>query len=233
MILLVEDDKSLSRGLAFALESKGFSVNCAYTVQEAERRLSNGSYELVLLDVMLPDGNGFDLCKKIRRNSSVPIIFLTVQDEETGIVMGLDNGADDYITKPFGLSELISRVNAVLRRYKQNGSRSDFSSKIISNDIFLDTDSYKVQKNGVDLLLSANEYRLLLLFLKNSDRVLSKEFILSRLSVEDTAFYDENTISVYIRRLREKIEDNPSEPVNIKTVRGLGYRWVERKRNDE
>ena len=182
----------------------------------------DGKYDLVILDVSLPDGSGLDLCKKIRRTSKVPIIFLTAADEETDIIMGLDIGGDDYITKPFKLAVFLSRVNALLRRSDQF-SQSD--TELNSNDIKVKRLKGEVYKIGELLELTANEYKLLCLFMENPNMVLSPEQILSKLWDCDENYVDNNTLTVYIRRLRTKIEDNPSAPKRIVTVRRMGYKW--------
>ncbi len=220
-LLLVEDDLSLINGLSFALKKQGFDLDIARTSEEATAFFADGKYCLVILDVSLPDGNGFDLCRTIRKKSKVPIIFLTAADEETDITMGLDIGGDDYITKPFKLSVLVSRINAILRRSGGFKNDAEFSSngitvKLLSGDVY---------KNGERINLTAGEYKLLCMFMKNSDIVLSSDRILGKLWDCDEKFVDSNTLTVYIRRLRTKIEDDPGAPKMIVTVRGLGYKW--------
>ena len=221
-ILLLEDDLSLINGLSFAFEKQGFELVVARTLKEADSLWVDGKYDLLVLDVSLPDGTGFEFCKKVRQVSKVPIIFLTAADEEMDIIMGLDIGGDDYITKPFKLGVLVSRVNALLRRAK------DFSSA----DTQLESNGMKVLllqgqafKNGKLLDLTAAEYKLLCLFMKNPNMVLTKEQILDKLWDCDGNYIDSSTLTVYMRRLRIKIEDNPSEPQMLLTVRGMGYKW--------
>lgn len=221
-IFFVEDDLSLINGLSFALEKQGYVTAIARTSLEADAMWEDGKYDLVILDVSLPDGSGFDLCKKIRRTSKVPIMFLTAADEEMDIIMGLDIGGDDYITKPFKLAVFLSRINALLRRSDRFGQ---FDTELISNDIKVRRLEREVYKNGELLELTANEYKLLCLFMENPNIVLSPEQILSRLWDCDENYIDNNTLTVYIRRLRTKIEDNPSEPKRIVTVRRVGYKW--------
>ena len=221
-IFFVEDDLSLVKGLTFALEKQGYEVETARTSQEAQRLWKDEGYDLVILDVSLPDGSGFDLCKKIRKTSRVPIMFLTAADEETDIIMGLDIGGDDYITKPFKLAIFLSRVNALLRR-SENFNQAE--TELNSNGIRICLLSREVRKNGMLVELTASEFKLLRLFMENPNIVLSPEQILSRLWDCDENFIDSNTLTVYIRRLRTKIEDNPAEPRNIVTVRRMGYRW--------
>lgn len=221
-ILLLEDDLSLINGLSFAFKKQGLELVVARTLKEADSLWVDGKYDLLVLDVSLPDGTGFEFCKKVRQVSKVPIIFLTAADEEMNIIMGLDIGGDDYITKPFKLGVLVSRVNALLRRAK------DFSSA----DTQLESNGMKVLllqgqafKNGKLLDLTAAEYKLLCLFMKNPNMVLTKEQILDKLWDCDGNYIDSSTLTVYMRRLRIKIEDNPSEPQMLLTVRGMGYKW--------
>jgi DNA-binding response OmpR family regulator len=220
-ILLVEDDLSLIEGLKFSLSRHNFNVAVARTVKEARELFSRSEYNLLVLDLMLPDGSGFDICKSVRQQSDVPIIFLTACDEEVNVVMGLDLGGDDYISKPFKLNEFISRINAILRR---TGSISD-KNELSSNGIVIRLLEGRAIKNGKDMELTSAEYRLLCLFMKNPDTVLTRDAILDRLWDCDSSFVDDNTLSVYIRRLRNKIEDNPEEPEFLLTVRGFGYKW--------
>ena len=184
---------------------------------------TEGKYDLVILDVSLPDGSGFDLCIKLRRVSKVPIMFLTAADEEADIIMGLDIGADDYITKPFKLAVFLSRINALLRR-SDNFNQTD--AELYSNDIRVQRLKGEVYKNGQLIELTANEYKLLCLFMENPNVILSAEQILSRLWDCDESYIDHNTLTVYIRRLRMKIEDDPGEPKRIVTVRRMGYKWT-------
>lgn len=221
-IFFVEDDLSLINGLSFAMKKQGYEIEIARTCLEADTMWVDGKYDLVILDVSLPDGSGLDLCKKIRRTSKVPIIFLTAADEETDIIMGLDIGGDDYITKPFKLAVFLSRINALLRRSDQF---SQLEAELNSNDIKVKRLKGEVYKSGELLELTANEYKLLCLFMENPDMVLSPEQILSKLWDCDENYVDNNTLTVYIRRLRTKIEDNPSAPKRIVTVRRMGYKW--------
>ena len=223
-ILLLEDDLSLIRGLSFALNKQGVEIEIARTIKEAEECWRKGRYNLLILDVSLPDGCGFDLCKMVRKESEVPIIFLTASDEEMNIIMGLDIGGDDYITKPFKLGVLISRVNALLRRTKSN-EKND--TELVSNGIKINLLQAQVYKNGEQIDLTTGEYKLLCLFIQNPNIVLTKEQILQRLWDCDANYIDSSTLTVYIRRLRMKVENNPSEPEIILTVRGMGYKWNE------
>ncbi len=221
-ILLVEDDLSLINGLSFAVKKQGYMLDVAHTKDEADRLWENGAYDLVILDVSLPDGSGFDICKRIRQASKVPIMFLTAMDEETDIIMGLDIGGDDYITKPFKLAVFMSRINALLRR-SDNFNQAD--TELNSNGIRVQLLKGEVYKNDVQVELTAREYKLLCLFMENPDEVLSPEQILNRLWDCDENYIDNNSLTVYIRRLRTKIEDDPGKPKRIVTVRRMGYKW--------
>lgn len=221
-ILLVEDDLSLINGLFFAVKKQGYTLDVAHTKDEADRLWENGAYDLVILDVSLPDGSGFDICKKIRQTSKVPIMFLTAMDEETDIIMGLDIGGDDYITKPFKLAVFMSRINALLRR-SDNFNQAD--TELNSNGIRVQLLKGEVYKNNVQVELTAREYKMLCLFMENPDEVLSPEQILNRLWDCDENYIDNNSLTVYIRRLRTKIEDDPGNPKRIVTVRRMGYKW--------
>ena len=221
-ILLVEDDLSLINGLSFAIKKQGYEIAIARTSAETDVIWEAGKFDLIILDVSLPDGSGFDICSKIRETSKVPILFLTAADEETDIIMGLDIGGDDYITKPFKLAVLMSRINALLRR-SSNFNETD--TELSSNGITVQRLKGKVYKNDKELELTASEYKLLCFFMENPNIVLSSEQILSRLWDCSENFVDNNTLTVYIRRLRIKIEENPSSPQRIITVRRMGYKW--------
>ena len=223
-ILLLEDDLSLINGLSFALKKQGFEIEIARTIKEAGECWRKNRYNLLILDVSLPDGCGFDFCQMVRKESEVPIIFLTASDEEMDIIMGLDIGGDDYITKPFKLGVLISRVNALLRRTK---SIKKNDAELVSNGIKINLLQTVVYKNGKQIELTAGEYKLLCLFMQNPNIVLTKDQILQRLWDCDANYIDSSTLTVYIRRLRIKVENNPSEPEMILTVRGMGYKWNE------
>lgn len=225
-ILLLEDDISLVDGLQYALEKNGYSLDITRTIGEAKNALSVNQYALLLLDVTLPDGTGFDLCQQIRKSgNTVPIIFLTAADEEVHVIRGLDSGGDDYITKPFKLGELCSRIKALLRR--SGIAKSQDSSILSCGDIIIDLLSSRVMLKGNPLELTGAEYKLLCLFLRNANLVVTRNRILQELWDSGGSFVDDNTLSVYIRRLREKIEPDPSSPKYLVTVRGFGYRWNE------
>ncbi len=225
-IFFAEDDLSLIGGLTFALKKQGYETEVARTSLEARRIWKDGRYDLVILDVSLPDGSGYDLCRFIRETSKVPIIFLTAADEETDIIMGLDIGGDDYITKPFKLAVFLSRVNALLRRSENfDGNSGQENVELSSGGITVQRLKGEVYKDGVKLDLTAGEYKLLCLFMENPDMVLSPEQILGRLWDHEEKYIDSSTLTVYIRRLRTKIEDDPGEPKKIITVRRMGYKW--------
>ena len=228
-ILLLEDDPGLTEGLSYTLSKNGFFPDIAGSVQEARSLLFPiHSYDLLLLDVTLPDGTGFGLCSEIRgRGDQTPIIFLTASDEETSVIRGLDSGGDDYITKPFKLGELCSRIRALLRRSTlTNQPEGRYSSmRLGSGPVQVDCTSGKAYLNGTPLELTGMEYRLICLFLRNPSRILTRGQILDELWDGNGNFVDDNTLSVYIRRLREKIEENPSRPEHLLTIRGMGYRW--------
>ncbi|NBH16963.1 DNA-binding response regulator [Clostridiaceae bacterium] len=221
-ILLLEDDLSLVNGLSFAFKKWGFSLDVARTLLEAERLWEDGTYDLLVLDVALPDGSGFAFCKKVRQISKVPIIFLTASDEEMNIIMGLDIGGDDYITKPFKLGVLESRINALLRRANDFGAAD---TELVSNNIRICLLKGQAFKNGELLDLTAAEYRLLCLFMQNPNVVLPRERILEKLWDCEGSFIDSSSLTVYMRRLRMKVEDDPGEPRMLLTVRGMGYKW--------
>lgn len=229
-LLLLEDDISLIDGLKYSLEKNGFSLEVARTVKEAQARLKvNNVYDLLLLDVTLPDGTGFEVCEAVRKGGSrIPIIFLTAADEETNVIRGLDGGGDDYITKPFRLGELCSRIRSLLRRSAMEPGmpgEGGPEQTLCAGEIKIDLIGNRAYRNGRTLELTAAEYRLLCLFLKNADRVLTRTAILDALWDGNGNFVDDNTLSVYIRRLREKVEDDPSCPKHLLTVRGFGYQW--------
>ena len=221
-ILLLEDDLSLINGLSFAFRNQGFELAVVRTLKEANELWGEGKYDLLVLDVSLPDGTGYEFCKKVRQVSKVPIIFLTASDEEMNIIMGLDIGGDDYITKPFKLGVLVSRINALLRRAKGFNSTD---TELQSNGIKVLLLQGQVFKNEKLIDLTAAEYKLLCLFMKNPNVVLTKEQILDKLWDCEGNYIDSSTLTVYMRRLRMKIEDNPSEPQMLLTVRRMGYKW--------
>lgn len=224
-LLLLEDDISLIDGLAYSLKKNGFDIEIARTMKEAEELLTlRADFDLLLFDVTLPDGNGFTLCEKLRQSgNSTPLIFLTASDEETSVIRGLDCGGDDYITKPFKLGELCSRIRALLRRSNKEAGEN----VLRSGNVLVNLAEGRVFLGEEPIEFTGAEYRLLCLFLKNSGRVLTRSMILDKLWDGAGNFVDDNTLSVYVRRLREKLEKNPSKPEHLKTVRGFGYQWKE------
>ena len=223
-LLLLEDDISLIDGLTYSLGKNGFETKVARSVGEAETLLAGGGcFDLLLFDVTLPDGNGISLCEKLRSSGNrTPIIFLTASDEEMNIIMGLDIGGDDYITKPFKLGVLESRINALLRRANDFGAAD---TELVSNNIRICLLKGQAFKNGELLDLTAAEYRLLCLFMQNPNVVLPRERILEKLWDCEGSFIDSGSLTVYMRRLRMKVEDDPGEPRMLLTVRGMGYKW--------
>lgn len=222
-LFLLEDDRSLINGLSFTFKKQGFALDVARTLEEANGFWKDGKYDLLILDVSLPDGSGFEFCKKVRSVSKTPIVFLTASDEEMNIIMGLDIGGDDYITKPFKLGVLLSRMNALLRRAE---NFSPVGTELQSNGVRALLLQGQAFKNGKLLDLTAAEYKLLCLFMQNPGVTLTKEQILNKLWDCEGNYIDSSALTVYIRRLRMKVEDNPSEPQMILTVRRMGYRWA-------
>lgn len=218
-IFLLEDDEAIGIGLVYSLQNEGYTVTHAKTVKKATKIIAEKTFSLYLLDLTLPDGSGYDVCKQIKEMGDLPVIFLTAYDDEVNVVMGFDLGADDYISKPFRLKELTARIKSVLRRY--NKETADGIIKI--KDITINTTSAKVSKAGEEIILTAMEYRLLLILLNNRGRILSRTQLLENIWDIDGDFVEDNTLTVYIKRLRDKIEDEPNKPEIIKTVRGLGY----------
>ena len=214
-ILLVEDNYTIIMGLKYSLEQENFKVISAQNVSEFNKEINKNEIDLVLLDISLPDGNGFEICKEIKSKKDIPVIFLTAQDEETSVVLGLDLGADDYIVKPFRTRELISRINSVLRRYGHNES-----NLIQYKNIKIDTSSAKVYKDNEEIIFTSLEYKILLMLFSNQNKLISREQLLEKIWDIAGNFVNDNTLTVYIKRIREKLGDETI----IKTVRGLGYR---------
>ncbi len=225
-LLLLEDDQSLIDGLVYVLMKEGYAVDVATTVAQAHALLAQKTYALLLLDMTLPDGNGLSVCESVRTAGSiVPIIFLTAMDEEVQVIRALDGGGDDYITKPFKLGELCSRIRAQLRRSAMQEPRT--AETLVSGDVRID--GARAYLGGQALDLTATELRLLACFLRNKGQVLTRQMLLEQLWDDHGSFVDDNTLSVYMRRLREKIEQDPSHPQHLCTVRGLGYEWREQE----
>lgn len=221
-ILLVEDDEALGLAIEFSLKNEGYEVVKASSVKEAKHQFNHRTFDLIILDIGLPDGNGYDLCLHFKKQNDTPVIFLTALDEEANVVMGLDIGGDDYITKPFRVKELMSRVKVQLRKLARIGTSSTI---LTSENIKIDMNLVKVYKNDESLPVTNLEYKLLLTFMMNAHKALKRDELLLHITEGDEVFFDENTLSVYIRRLRDKVEDDPRNPQFIVTQRGLGYRW--------
>lgn len=223
-ILIVEDDLSLNKGLTLTLARSGLNVRQAFDITGAERILSAEHIDLMILDIHLPDGSGLDLCEKIRHTSAIPIIILTANDMEPDIVTGFELGCDDYITKPFSLMILRARVMAVLRRFN-----APHSEQFQSGSLTFDFGKLEYYKDNQQLILSRTEQKLLKILITNSGNILTREQLIDKIWTENAEFVDENSLTVAIKRLRSKIEDNPSSPQYIKTIYGLGYMWTKGK----
>lgn len=220
-ILLVEDDKTLAMGIEYSLKNEGFNVIVASSLEKAREDYYTQDVDMILLDVTLPDGSGYDFCKEVREKYQTSIIFLTACDEEVNVVLGLDLGADDYLTKPIRVRELIARINAVLRR----NIKKDNSDKIVYKDLTILPLKYEVYKSGDKLQLTSVEYKLMLMMIDNKGNVLTRKQLLEKLWDVEGNFVEEKTLNVYIKRLREKLGENDSISY-IETVRGIGYRWI-------
>lgn len=217
--ILLEDDDAIAMGLSYSLENEGYTVTVAKSVSQALEIINKKNFSMYLLDLTLPDGSGYSVCKRIKEIGDFPVIFLTAYDDEVNVVMGFELGADDYITKPFRLKELLVRIKSVFRRYNNDSG----DGKIKVKDLVVNTNEAKVYKNGNEIVLTAMEYRLLLILLNNRGCVLSRTQLLENIWDVAGDFVEDNTLTVYIKRLRDKIEENPTEPKYIKTIRGLGY----------
>lgn len=218
-LFVLEDDAAIGMGLSYSLKNEGYDVTVAKNVKSAYEILNKETFSLYILDLTLPDGSGYDVCREIKKSGDFPVIFLTAYDDEVNVVMGLELGADDYISKPFRVKELLARIKSVLRRYSKDspdGIVSDGSIKVNTNEA-------KIYKNGAEIILTAMEYKLLLIFINNRGKVLSRQRLLEDIWDVAGDFVNDNTLTVYIKRLRDKIEEDPAKPQIIKTVRGLGY----------
>lgn len=222
-ILLVEDDRTIASGLEYSLQQDQFSTILCHDAATAKKAITEelNQIDLCLFDLSLPDGSGYELCKLVKERSDVPVIFLTAIDDEVNVVMGLDMGADDYITKPFRIRELISRIKTVMRRYQK---QPQAKAVIEIQNVQINTLTGKVYKKGEEVLLTALEYRLFLIFANHIGQVLTRDQLLDRIWDVAGDFVNDNTLTVYIKRLREKLEDDPQNPMIIKTVRGMGYK---------
>lgn len=217
-LLLLEDDRTIGEGLEYALTAEGYGVTLCNKVSAAKKALENKNFDLYILDLTLPDGSGYEVCSRIREKTNAPVIFLTAFDDEINVVRGLEMGADDYITKPFRLRELLARIKAVLKR-----AGGESVSEIRLGAVTVNLKEGKVYKDGAQVFMTALEYRLFLTLVNNRGQVLTRSQLLE--SIWDVAgdFVNDNTLSVYIKRIRDKLEDNPNDPKLIKTVRGRGY----------
>lgn len=218
-LFVLEDDAAIGMGLSYSLKNEGYDVTVAKNVKSAYEILNKETFSLYILDLTLPDGSGYDVCREIKKSGDFPVIFLTAYDDEVNVVMGLELGADDYISKPFKVKELLARIKSVLRRYSK-----DSPDGVVSvGSIKVNTNEAKVYKNGAEIILTAMEYKLLLIFINNRGKVLSRQRLLEDIWDVAGDFVNDNTLTVYIKRLRDKIEEDPAKPAVIKTVRGLGY----------
>lgn len=218
-LFVLEDDAAIGMGLSYSLKNEGYDVTVAKNVKSAYEILNKETFSLYILDLTLPDGSGYDVCREIKKSGDFPVIFLTAYNDEVNVVMGLELGADDYISKPFRVKELLARIKSVLRRYSK-----DSPDGIVSvGSIKVNTNEAKIYKNGAEIILTAMEYKLLLIFINNRGKVLSRQRLLEDIWDVAGDFVNDNTLTVYIKRLRDKIEEDPAKPQIIKTVRGLGY----------
>lgn len=218
-IFVLEDDEAIGIGLSYTLESEKYEVTLVKTVAEAKKTVENEEFDLYILDLTLPDGNGYEVCSLIKSKGDLPVIFLTAYDDEINVVTGFELGADDYISKPFRVRELLARIKSVLRRYSKDNT--DGIVKI--GELSVNTAEAKVSLRGEEVILTAMEYRLLLSFVNNRGTVLTRRKLLEEIWDVDGDFVNDNTLTVYIKRLRDKIENDPNNPQYIKTVRGMGY----------
>lgn len=218
-IFLLEDDNAIGIGLSYSLKNEGYSVTVAKAVKDALKIIKEKNFSLYILDLTLPDGSGYDVCTEIKKRGDFPVIFLTAYDDEVNVIMGLELGADDYISKPFRVKELLARIKTVLRRYNKETA----DGIITVGNLKINTNEAKVLKGNEEIILTAMEYRLLLTFVNNRGIVLSRQKLLEDIWDVAGDFVNDNTLTVYIKRLRDKIEEDPAKPAVIKTVRGLGY----------
>ena len=213
-ILLIEDNEAILKGLKYSLEQEGFIIDFAKNIKNSQEKICSNEYNLIILDIMLPDGDGYQLCEYIKQNTRTPVIFLTAKDEETDVVKGFDLGADDYIIKPFRTRELISRINNILRRYNYE------NNKLQSGNVIIDVDASRVYINNEEIIFTALEYKILLLLFNNIGKTVSRERILDKIWDIAGNFVNDNTLTVYVKRIRAKLGKDDV----IKTIKGIGYR---------
>ena len=214
-ILLVEDNEAIQKGLKYSLEQEKFVVELARDVKTAKDKLVKSEFNLIILDVMLPDGSGFELCRDIKKNMTTPILFLTAKDEEQDVVNGFDLGADDYVVKPFRPRELISRINNILKRYEK-----EESNKLQAGNVIIDLDASRVYVGQEEIVFTALEYKILVLLFSNMGKTVTRENILDKIWDVAGNFVNDNTLTVYVKRIRAKLGENDV----IKTIKGIGYR---------
>lgn len=226
-VLVVDDEKLIVKGIRFSLEQDGMEVDCAYDGEEAYNMAKEKDYDMILLDVMLPKMDGFEVCQAIREFSDMPIIMLTAKGEDMDKILGLEYGADDYITKPFNILEVKARIKAIMRR-TDGGSKKEVATSVIEKgDLKLDCDSRRLFISGKEINLTGKEFEILELLVKNENKVYSREKLLETVWGKDYPG-DERTVDVHVRRLREKVEINPSEPKYIHTKWGVGYYYIQK-----
>ena len=226
-VLVVDDEKLIVKGIRFSLEQEGMEVDCAYDGEEAYNMAKANEYDMILLDVMLPKMDGFEVCQAIREFSDMPIIMLTAKGEDMDKILGLEYGADDYITKPFNILEVKARIKAIMRRTSDSSKKEVVSSLIEKGDLKLDCDSRRLFILGKEINLTGREFELLELLVKNENKVYSREMLLETVWGKDYPG-DVRTVDVHVRRLREKIESNPSEPKYVHTKWGVGYYYIQK-----
>jgi DNA-binding response OmpR family regulator len=226
-VLVVDDEKLIVKGIRFSLEQDGMEVDCAYDGEEALALAKANSYDMILLDIMLPKMDGFEVCQAIREFSNMPIVMLTAKGDDMDKILGLEYGADDYITKPFNILEVKARIKAIMRRTTSQPKKEVHTSVIEKGDLRLDTDSRRLFIQGKEVNLTAKEFDLMELLVKNENKVYSRETLLTTVWGADFPG-DERTVDVHVRRLREKVEKNPSEPKYIHTKWGVGYYYYQK-----
>lgn len=217
-ILIVEDNDTIVEGLKFSLEQENFKVTISKTINEAKTEILNNLYNLVILDIMLPDGDGVELCRYIKENFDIPVIFLTAKDAEIDIIKGLNVGADDYIVKPFRIGELVARINNALRKYKK------YTNVIKIHNVVINPEKMSILKNDCEVALTTLEWRILNTLLNSMGTTVTRDKLLNLACDTRGNFINDNSLTVYIKRIREKLEDNVNNPKIIKTIKGIGYR---------